>query len=340
MSSYRISLIRGDGIGPEVVGACENVLLHASSLAGVSLKIVEVEAGDGCLEKRGEALPQVSIDIITGSDACLKGPVGRSAASVIVRLRQELELYANVRPARCLPGVPALDRAADFVIVRENTEDLYRGMEMEFDGGVLAFRPITKRASERIARFAFNMSSSRSLGKRVVCVHKNNVLKKSDGLFLSSFYGVAQDFPGIAADDMLVDSAAMNIVRKPSQFDVIVTTNLYGDILSDEAAQVVGGLGLAPSANIGERYAIFEPVHGSAPDIAGTGRANPTATMLTAAMMLEWLASTRGDGACWKAANLMRGGVDAALSSGARTRDLGGNMSTADFAADVIGKIT
>ncbi len=339
VKEYVISVIRGDGVGSEVVEACTRVLEAAASANSLKLTFADAPAGDGTAEKEGKALPDSSIATITGSDACLKGPVGRSAADVIVRLRQDLDLYANVRPAKSLPGVRCLDAGVDLVIVRENTEDLYKGMEMEYDGGVLALRSITRKASERIARFGFEMSRARNGKKKVVCVHKNNVLKKSDGLFLSSFYSVAKGFADVRAADMLVDAAAMNFIRNPSDFDVVVTTNLYGDILSDETAQVVGGLGLTPSANIGEKYAIFEPVHGSAPDIAGKGIANPTAIMLSASMMLEWLSGRKKDAESSRASNMIRNAVHRTLGEGVRTQDLGGNASTSEFADAVIERL-
>lgn len=337
MSEYTISLIRGDGVGPEVTAACVSALEKVIEKVSVSLRFREAPGGDGCLEKTGKALPDSSIEAITGSDACLKGPVGKTAADVIVRLRQQLDLYANVRPAKCLPGVASLDSRVDMVIVRENTEDLYKGLEMEVDGGVIALRSITRKASERISRFAFELSRNRK--KKVICIHKNNVMKKSDGLFLSSFYDVARSYPDVVPGDMLVDAAAMNFIRKPADFDVVVTTNMYGDILSDETAQVAGGLGLAPSANIGDRYAIFEPVHGSAPDIAGTGTANPTAIMLSAAMMLDWLSRTRKDEACGRASGMLEEAVRKTIADGTKTRDIGGTAGTADFAAAVCANI-
>ena len=332
-------MIRGDGIGPEVVDACSTVLHNAASAASLKLEFVDAPAGDETGRLKGKALPESTIETIAHSDACLKGPVGKSAADVIVRLRQELDLYANVRPAKSLPGVRCLDAGVDMVIVRENTEDLYKGLEIEFDGGVLALRSITAKASERISRFAFELSRSRAGKKSVVCVHKNNVLKKSDGLFVGTFYKIAGEFQDVKAEDMLVDSAAMNFIRKPSEFDVVVTTNLYGDILSDETAQVVGGLGLTPSANIGEKYAIFEPVHGSAPDIAGTGTANPTAIILSASMMLDWLSRSRKDSDCLRASEMIRKAVHRTLADGVKTRDLGGSTGTSDFAAAVSSRL-
>ena len=217
---------------------------------------------------------------------------------MIVRLRQMLDLYANIRPAKSLPNVPSLKPGIDMVIVRENTEDLYKGQEFEFDGGVVALRTITRSASERIAKYAFEMAEQRERrpqGGRGPQVQRAQEERRP---VFSGLQGGFQGSPKVSFSEMLVDSAAMNLIRDPLSFDVIVTTNLYGDILSDEAAQLVGGLGMTPSANIGEDFALFEPVHGAAPDIAGKGIANPVAMILTVAMMLDWLAKTRQDEAC------------------------------------------
>ena len=249
--------------------------------------------------------------------------MGDTAAETIVKLRQMLNLYANIRPSKSLPHVPSLRPDIDFVIVRENTECLYRGMEFEFEGGVVALRTITRKASTRIAEHAFELAEQRDGPRKVVAVHKSNVLRKSDGLFSQVCREVSSRYPSIAFSEMLVDSAAMNLIRMPETFDVIVTTNMYGDILSDEAAQLVGGLGVAPSANIGRVSAIFEPVHGAAPDIAGKGLANPVAMLLTCAMMLEWLSKTRATH-LREAASAVRKAVNLTLESGVKTHDLGG----------------
>jgi 3-isopropylmalate dehydrogenase len=327
MRTYRIALIEGDGIGPEVCGAA---LLTLESLekCGFSFDVKRVEAGDRCLERTGVALPEETTAAVRNCDACLKGPVGRSAADVIVRLRQTLDLYANIRPVISLPGVPCLGKDVDFVIVRENTEDLYKGLEFEVPDGAVAIRLITKKASQRIARYAFRLSEQRAKQRRVVAVHKVNVLRKTDAVFVEACLEVAKEFPEVHLSEMLVDAAAMNIVRDPRSFDVLVTTNMFGDILSDEAAQLVGGLGLAPSANIGDEHAIFEPVHGSAPDIAGKDIANPIATILTLSMMFEWFAESRRDEDCKEAAGKIREAVNAVLLKGVTTPDLGGTCTT------------
>jgi 3-isopropylmalate dehydrogenase len=334
LTTYTIALLEGDGIGPEISSAAIGVLRALEAPFGVSFEVTKVPAGDRCKAEKGEALPDSSISAIKNSDACFKAPVGDTAAETIVRLRQMLNLYANIRPSKNLPNVPALKPGIDFVIVRENTECLYKGMEFEFEGGVVALRTITRRASARIAAYAFDMAERRR-SKEVVAVHKSNVLRKSDGLFAQVCRETAAQHPSVSFSEMLVDSAAMNLIRIPERFDIIVTTNMYGDILSDEAAQLVGGLGLAPSANIGEDFAIFEPVHGAAPDIAGKGQANPIAMILTGCMMLEWLSEKRKDSACAEAALSVRAAVDRALESGIKTPDLGGTTTTSEMGAAI-----
>lgn len=326
---YRIALIRGDGIGPEQSSATLKLLSAMREYVGIDFEIIEAEAGDACLERRGIALPQETIELLKRSHACLKGPVGESAADVIVKLRLMFDLYANVRPAKSLPNVPALRPDIDLVIVRENTEDLYKGYEYEIDGAAIALRVITKRGCERIARYAFELAKHRK--KKVVAVHKANVMKITCGLFAKTCREISKNYPDVKYSEMYVDAAAMNLIRNPQEFDVIVTTNMFGDILSDEAAQVVGGLGLAPAANIGEDFAIFEPVHGCAPDIAGKNIANPTSMILSSAMMFEWLGMKYGDERCKAAARLIERAVEEVLREGVLTPDLGGDATTDKF---------
>ena len=337
---YTIALIEGDGIGPEISKASLVVLDAVREKLGLGFSIKDSPAGDNCKRKRGVPLPESSLKTIRESDACLKAPVGETAADVIVRLRQLLDLYANIRPAKSLPNVPSLKPGIDMVIVRENTEDLYKGQEFEFDGGVVALRTITRSASERIAKYAFELAEQRGGPRKVVAVHKSNVLRKSDGLFSQVCKEVSKAYPRVAFSEMLVDSAAMNLIRDPCSFDVIVTTNLYGDILSDEAAQLVGGLGMTPSANVGADFALFEPVHGSAPDIAGKGVANPIAMILTLAMMLDWFSKTRRDQACSAGASAIRSAVNRVLETGTRTPDLGGDATTLQVAEAVAKAIS
>jgi len=320
-------------VGPEISEASLLVLDVLRDKVGLDLAVKDALAGDACNEKVGVPLPESSLRTIRASDACLKAPVGATAADVIVRLRQMFDTYANIRPAKSLPNVPSLKPGIDMVIVRENTEDLYKGQEFDFPGGVVALRTVTRRASERIADRAFRLAEQRA--KKVVAVHKSNVLRKSDGLFAQVCKEVSKAHPNVSFSEMLVDAAAMNLIRDPLSFDVIVTTNLYGDILSDEAAQLVGGLGMVPSANIGDKFAIFEPVHGAAPDIAGKGTANPIAMILTEAMMLEWLAETKKDAACADGASRIRASVNQVLKTSTRTPDLGGRASTMQVARAV-----
>jgi 3-isopropylmalate dehydrogenase len=337
---YAIALIEGDGIGPEISKAAVFVLDALQDKLGLSFSIKDSPAGDNCKKRTGIPLPESSLKSVRKSDACLKAPVGETAADVIVKLRQMLDLYANIRPAKSLPNVPSLKPGIDMVIVRENTEDLYKGQEFEFDGGVAALRTITRFASERIAKYAFEVAEQRGGARKVVAVHKSNVLKKSDGLFAQVCKEVSKDHPKVSFSEMLVDAAAMNLIRDPLSFDVIVTTNLYGDILSDEAAQLVGGLGMTPSANIGADFALFEPVHGAAPDIAGKGTANPVAMILTVAMMLDWLAATRKDRACAAGAAAIRTAVNRVLETSTRTPDLGGKATTIQVAEAVAKAIS
>ena len=337
---YTIALVEGDGVGPEISKASLTVLEALQDKLGVRFSINDSPAGDNCKKRTGVPLPDSSLKSIRESDACLKAPVGETAADVIVKLRQMLDLYANIRPAKSLPNVPSLKPGIDMVIVRENTEDLYKGQEFEFDGGVVALRTITRAASERIAKYAFEMAEQRGGARKVVAVHKSNVLRKSDGLFAQVCKEVSKAYPRVSFSEMLVDAAAMNLIRDPLSFDVIVTTNLYGDILSDEAAQLVGGLGMTPSANIGADFALFEPVHGAAPDIAGKGVANPIAMILTVAMMLDWLSKTRHDEACSVGASSVRSAVNRVLETGTSTPDLGGKATTMQVAEAVAKAIS
>ncbi|MGC8849813.1 MAG: isocitrate/isopropylmalate dehydrogenase family protein, partial [Candidatus Bathyarchaeia archaeon] len=294
----------------------------------IRFDIRRVEAGDSCLAQHGVALPTETVEAIRVSDACLKGPVGESAADVIVRLRQMFNLYANVRPAKSYPRCNPLREGVDLVIVRENTEDLYKGCEFEIGDVAVGLRIISLQASRRIARFAFQLASERDKLRKVTSVHKANVLRRTCGLFARACREAARDFPSIVFEEMYVDAAAMNLIRRPEAFDVIVTTNMFGDILSDEAAQVVGGLGMAPSANIGEDKALFEPVHGSAPDIAGRQEANPFSMILSAKMMMEWLAEKFREVRCREAAEGIEKACVEALEMGAVTPDLGGKLRT------------
>jgi len=337
---YNISLITGDGIGPELSESAISILETIHDKLDVKTKIVSLEAGDVALEKYGHALPDETFDSIKSSDACLKAPVGESAADVIVVLRRKLDLFANIRPAKSYPNTPALRDDVDLVIVRENTEDLYTGQEFELDGSAVAMRIITEKASKRIAKHAFQTAVQRNGKRRVTCVHKSNVMRKTDGLFSKSCESVAKEFPDIKFDQMYVDACSMNLIRQPQDFDVIVTTNLFGDILSDESSQVVGGLGMAPAANIGDNFGLFEPVHGAAFDIAGKQIANPTSFILSIKMMLEWLGVKNNDQNSSNAAKILEDTVLNIVNSGVATKDIGGTMSTREFTKEIIRKLS
>lgn len=326
----RLAYIPGDGIGPEVVAAARRIL----DACGVAIEWTELSAGQAAFEALGDPLPAATLEGVRSAEATLKGPTttakGSGFRSVNVALRQKLSLFANYRPARSLPGVVTRFSDVDLIVVRENTEGLYSGLEHEVVPGVVeSLRIITRRASERIARFAFE-TARRQGRRRVTCVHKANILKLSDGLFLQSCLDVASEFPDVAFDDCIVDAAAMKLVSEPSQFDVLVMENLFGDILSDLCSGLVGGLGVAPSANVGEGMAVFEAVHGSAPDIAGKGIANPTALILSGVLMLRMLGEKL-------AADRVEQAVGRVLADGrCRTGDLGGSAGTAQFTDAVL----
>ncbi|WP_298517968.1 isocitrate/isopropylmalate family dehydrogenase [uncultured Methanobrevibacter sp.] len=315
---YQIAVVPGDGIGKEVMQAAISVLNELD----IEFDYVYGDAGDECLEKTGTALPKETLEIIKNADACLFGAAGETAADVIVKIRQEMKMFANLRPVKSYPNTNALFENIDFMIVRENTEGLYiADQEKMTDDGAIAKRIITREAEERIIDYAFNYAKENNKGK-VTAVHKANVLKKSDGLFKEIFYEVAERYPEIDTEDYYVDATAMYLITQPQTFEVIVTTNLFGDILSDEGAGLVGGLGLIPSANIGENAALFESVHGSAPDIAGQGIANPIAMMLSAIMMLRYIGEN-------EAADKFDAAILKVLEEAKTlTKDLGGSAST------------
>lgn len=337
---YKIALITGDGIGPEISESVIEVLHTINDKLGFKLEIKTLDAGDGALKKTGKALPESTLETIKRSDVCLKAPVGENAADVIIVLRRGLDLYANIRPAKSYPNMPYLKDNIDLVIVRENTEDFYTGMEFEVGDSAVALRTISREASKRIAKFAFITAKQRNTQKKVTCVHKSNVMRKTDGLFSRSCAEVAKDYPDITFEQMYVDACAMNLIRQPESFDVIVTTNLFGDILSDEAAQVVGGLGMAPAANIGDDFALFEPVHGAAFDIAGKQAANPSSFILSLKMMFDWLGMRHNDAKSSEIAKKIEKAVYGVVREGIKTKDIGGNKTTKEFTQQVISKLT
>ena len=323
--AHTVTLVPGDGIGPEVTDA----VVRMVNASGASIDWEPQLAGVAAVEKTGKPLPNDLIESIRRNKVALKGPVatpiGEGFTSVNVGLRKALDLYANLRPVWNLDGVPSRFQGVDLVIVRENTEDLYAGLEHEVVPGVVeSLKIITERASTRIARFAFDYAR-RHGRKKVTAIHKANIMKLGDGLFLACARAVAREYPDVAYDEKIVDAACMHIVMNPSQFDVLVLPNLYGDIVSDLCAGLVGGLGVVGSANLGANIAVFEAVHGSAPDIAGKGVANPTALLLSAVLMLRHL----DEGA---AADRLMAALRSVLKDGSvRTRDLGGSASTSTF---------
>ncbi len=323
---YNIAVIPGDGIGEEVVNATTTVL----DKLDIQFNYTHAIAGDKCKKETGVPLPDETIQIAKDSDAVLFGAAGETAADVIVRLRHELSTFVNLRPVKSLQ--PEKYGNIDFMIVRENTEDLYIGDEEETPEGAIARKKITKAASDKISEYAFQYAKDTGR-KKVTAVHKANVLKISDGLFKKCFYETAEKYPEIESNDFYVDATAMYLITNPLDFEVIVTSNLYGDILSDEGAGLVGGLGMIPSANIGDENGLFEPVHGSAPDIAGQGIANPVATILSACMMLDYLGESES------ARKIEKIIVDVIQEGKVVTPDLGGTASTQEMAEYIASKI-
>jgi len=334
---YSVAVIPGDGIGPVVVEAALKVLGALSRTYSIEIDFKVLEAGDKTKKQRGTALPDVTLKEVRGSHACLKGPIGETAREVVLPLRQKLDLYANIRPAKSLPNIPSAIGGVDLVVVRENTEGLYKGIEDKTSDYAFSVRVITKRCSSRIAKVAYETALHRR--RKVTIVHKANVLRSCE-LFRDSCLEVARGFPQVETEGMYVDNAAYQLVKDPTRFDVILTTNLFGDILSDEAAGVIGGLGLSPSANIGDQYGLFEPVHGSAPNIDAS-KANPVATILSAQMMLEWLSKKYQDLNLIEASKTLESSVLALLSKGdALTFDLGGKAAAADVADALVRRIS
>lgn len=334
---YVVAVINGDGIGPEVVNATLNVLNVISEKFSLDFEFVNVEAGDSAMEKYGSPLSSEGLEVLSKSHAILKGPVGESAGEVVTKIRRGLDLFANVRPAKSLPNVSSLKPNVDMIIIRENTEDVYVRAEYKFNDVAVALRIISLRASERIAKVAFDYASKRR--RLVSIVHKANVLQVTDGLFRDVAKSIGKSYPNVSVEELYIDTAVMDVVRRPEHFDVILTTNLYGDILSDIAAYVAGGLGLAPSANVGVDRAMFEPVHGAAFDIAGKNLANPIAMIRSAAWMLKWLGERYNDQNAIKGGNLIERVIEDALRLNIKTVDLGGSLGTKEFTAKILAII-
>jgi 3-isopropylmalate dehydrogenase len=322
----------GDGVGPDLTSSAKTILENISDNSKTKFTIHEVVAGDNAISKFGKALPDSTVDKIKKSDACLKGPVGESAADVIIVLRQMFDLYANVRPAKYFPNITTYSNNVDLVIIRENTEDLYLGWEFYADENtVIALRLTSERASRRVAEYAFKTSILRNNKRKVVAVHKANVMRKGDGLFVRTCKSVAEKYPSIEYSELYVDACAMKLIRNPEEFDIILTTNLFGDILSDEASQVVGSIGMAPAANIGDDFALFEPVHGAAFDIAGKNIANPSSILLSTKMMLEWLAYKNNDKDALTQGKRIEDAITGLLKENKKTKDIGGELTTKEF---------
>jgi len=325
----KILSIQGDGVGPELIAHARRIvdsIINVEWLSG--------EAGYATFQKRGTSLPDETVQLARSSDAILfcavtSPPNIPNYKSAIVTLRKELDLYANLRPFHTLPNILLPFPPLNFAIVRENTEGMYSGIESLEGERATATRVITKKGSERIARFAFDYAASHGFSK-VTIVHKANVLRQTDGLFLQSARSIASAYPSITVEDALVDSVAMRLVKSPKEFQVIVTTNLFGDILSDESSALIGGLGVAPSGNYGEKYALFEPVHGSAPKYAGQDVVNPTGMLLSTAMLLEHIGER-------KAAERLTFAIRSCYESGVKTKDVGGNAKTSEMVEKIAG---
>ncbi|MEM9294255.1 MAG: isocitrate/isopropylmalate family dehydrogenase [Planctomycetota bacterium] len=339
-SPRRAVLVPGDGIGPEVAEA----VLHVLEAAGAPLVFETMHAGLAALETGDEVLPAGTVAAVADAGLALKGPcttpVGEGFTSVNVQLRQRLELYAAVRPVRSLAGVPTRFEGVDLVIFRENTEGLYAGVENEIVPGVVTSLKIaTEKASRRIARAAFAYARARGREK-VTVFHKANIMKKTDGLFLRCVQEVhGEGFGDVELESMIIDAGCMRLVQEPTRFDILLMENFYGDVVSDLAAGLVGGLGVVPGANIGESAAVFEAVHGSAPDIAGQGKANPLALLMSAVMLLNHVAEAEGRDDAGVAAVRVREAYNAALSAGEKTGDIGGGLDTMGFARAVAARL-
>ncbi len=337
MKNYKISIIRGDGIGPEVITATEKIIEVVEEKFSLKFEKIFVEAGLEAYRKYGTNLPDFSLEKIKQSDCLLKGPTTSlegegTELGVPVKIRKYFDLYANLRPLKNFPRVKSIFNGVDLLVVRENTEGMYSGLEYKLSEGVnVGIRVATKRSAERIIKAAFEQARERK--KKVTLGHKSNVLKMTDGLYKDVFENVSKSYPEVDAREEHIDALAMKLVMKPQDYDVIVLENLYGDIISDLAAGLVGGLGMAPSANIGEKFAMFEPIHGSAPDIAGKNTANPIASILSFSMCLNWIGEK-------DASNSVENAVISSLKKGDKlTFDLGGSASTYDLSESIAKEI-
>jgi isocitrate dehydrogenase (NAD+) len=340
MPTHSVVLIPGDGIGPEVTLAVRRVL----EAAGAPIEWLEHQAGLAALEASLEVLPKRTVEDIERYQVALKGPcttpVGEGFSSVNVQLRKRLNLYAAVRPVRTLEGVSTRFKNVDLIIIRENTEGLYSGIENQVtDDAVMSMKVATRSACTRIAHWTFRFATRRRR-RKITVFHKANIMKMTDGLFLDCARYIHQhDYPNIDYQETIIDAGCMKLVQDPTQFDMLLLENLYGDVVSDLCAGLVGGLGVVPGANFGDEQAVFEAVHGSAPDIAGQDIANPLALLMSAVMLLNHLADTRDDEACRAAAMKIKTAYDLALKEGLKTRDLGGELGTQAFTDAVIERL-
>ncbi len=340
MTTHQAVLIPGDGIGPEVTLAVRRVL----EAVDAPIEWVEHQAGLAALERGEDVLPNETLQAIKRHGVALKGPcttpVGEGFTSVNVQLRKRLNLYAAVRPVRNMEGVPTRFDDVDMIIIRENTEGLYSGVENEvINDIVMSMKVASEAACTRIARWAFRFATRRQR-KKITVMHKANIMKLTDGLFLRCARKIhQQEYPNIEYSEVIIDAGCMRLVQDPSQFDMLLLENLYGDVVSDLCAGLVGGLGVVPGANYGDQQAVFEAVHGSAPDIAGKGLANPLALLMSAVMLLNHLADVRNDSSCSAAAARIKNAYDQALRDGQKTRDLGGELGTEAFAQAVIERV-
>ena len=337
--STQAVLIPGDGIGPEVTSSA----VALAEAAGADIEWIRCQAGESALESHDDVLPEETIEQIPTTRIALKGPcttpVGGGYASVNVQLRKSLNLYAAVRPVRSLPGIHTRYQDVDMVVIRENTEGLYSGIENVItDGVITSLKVATETACTRIAEFAFEYARARGR-RKITSLHKANIMKLSDGLFIRCAKEVAAGYTDIEYEELIIDAACMKLVQDPSNFDMLLCENLYGDVVSDLCAGFVGGLGVVPGANIGHEQAVFEAVHGSAPDIAGANKANPLAVIMSLVMLLNHLASTRSDKAAASAADRIKAAYNRTLESGSLTMDLGGRLDTTQFTDVLIGNL-
>jgi isopropylmalate/isohomocitrate dehydrogenase-like protein len=335
--TYEIAVLPGDGIGPEIMESTLKVLEALVSVEKFKLNFLFGEAGDNCLIKYGTNMPKKTLDMMKKTKACLKGPMTTSVEpkappSAAVTIRKTFSLYSNIRPCKTLVTIPSLKPNIDLIIVRENTEGLYSGIEFEVGSGKgVALRVITSKASAKVGRSAFKIAEKRR--RLVTCVHKRNILRVTGGIFRNTVFNISKEFPSVTLEEAHIDAMAMRLIKEPEKFDVIVTTNLFGDVLSDEAAQLVGGLGLVAGANIGDAYGMFEPVHGSAPKYAGKNKVNPIAQIHAAKMMIEYLNEI-------DASLLLGKAVEEVLKEGKeKTYDLGGKSTTKEMSEAIAKKI-